>query len=137
MPGVQRLHDPPAVTVVGAVPTMESELARADVAVVPIRYGSGTRLKILESFAHRIPVVSTTLGAEGLDVRDGVHLLLADDPTGFAAAAARLLTDPDLRHSLVEQAERRYREHFESSVARDRIRDLALEVSGTAPADRT
>ena len=54
---------------------MEPELAGATVAVVPVRFGSGTRVKILESFAHRVPVVSTTLGAEGLDVEDGVHLL--------------------------------------------------------------
>ena len=88
---VTRLHRPGVVTVVGQVPSMDDELARASVAVVPIRYGSGTRLKILESFAHRVPVVSTTLGAEGLDVRDGVHLLLADDPDAFAAATVRLL----------------------------------------------
>ena len=69
---------------------MEPELAQADVAVVPIRYGSGTRLKILESFAHRVPVVSTTIGAEGLQVEHGVHLLLADDPEAFAAACERL-----------------------------------------------
>ena len=72
VPGVQRQHRPPAVTVVGKVPTMEPELAHADIAVVPIRYGSGTRFKILESFAHRVPVVSTTIGAEGLDVVDGM-----------------------------------------------------------------
>ena len=64
------------------------ELARADIAVVPLRIGSGTRLKILESFAHRIPVVSTTVGADGLDVEDGVHLLLADRPEEFAGPAA-------------------------------------------------
>ena len=74
VPGVERLHAPPEMTVVGVVPTMESELARADIAVVPIRYGSGTRFKILESFAHRVPVVSTTVGAEGLRVENGVHL---------------------------------------------------------------
>ena len=97
VPGVQRQHRPPAITVVGMVPAMEPELSRADIAVVPIRYGSGTRLKILESFAHRVPVVSTTIGAEGLGVVDGVHLLLADDPDSFAAACERLLTEPDLR----------------------------------------
>ena len=117
MPGVQRQHRPPAVTVVGTVPAMEPELARADVAVVPIRYGSGTRLKILESFAHRVPVVSTTIGAEGLEVVDGVHLLLADDPDAFAAACQRLLTEPDLRKRLVDAAEELYRERFERSAS--------------------
>ena len=90
---VTELHRPGVVTVVGEVPSMEEELARASVAVVPLRYGSGTRVKILESFAHRVPVVSTTLGAEGLDAEDGVHLLLADDPEEFAAATVRLLGD--------------------------------------------
>jgi glycosyltransferase involved in cell wall biosynthesis len=128
VPGVQRQHRPPAVTVVGMVPAMEPELARADIAVVPIRYGSGTRFKILESFAHRVPVVSTTIGAEGLDVVDGVHLLIADDPEAFAAACERLLTEPDLRAALVAEAEKFYRERFERSVARDRIQALARDV---------
>ena len=131
VPGVQRQHRPPAVTVVGTVPAMEPELARADIAVVPIRYGSGTRLKILESFAHRVPVVSTTIGAEGLGVLDGVHLLLADDADAFAVACERLLTEPDLRKRLVDAAEMLYRERFEHSVARDSIQTLVRAVAGS------
>jgi glycosyltransferase involved in cell wall biosynthesis len=132
VPGVTRRHRPPAVTVAGIVPAMEPELARADIAVVPIRYGSGTRLKILESFAHRVPVVSTSLGAEGLDVQDEVHLLLADDPDMFAAACERLLTQPGLRKRLADAAEERYLERYERSAARDRIQALAREVAGEA-----
>jgi glycosyltransferase involved in cell wall biosynthesis len=128
VPGVQRHHRPPTVTVVGMVPAMEPELARADIAVVPVRYASGTRLKILESFAHRVPVVSTTIGAEGLQVVDGVHLLLADDPDTFAAACGRLLGEPELRKRLVGAAEQLYREHYERSVARDRIHALVREL---------
>ena len=52
--------------------------------IVPIRFGSGTRIKLLEAFAHRIPAVSTSIGAEGLAVVDGTHLLLADDDDAFA-----------------------------------------------------
>jgi glycosyltransferase involved in cell wall biosynthesis len=133
-PGLDRHHRPPAITVVGVVPAMEPELARADLAVVPIRYGSGTRLKILESFAHRVPVVSTTIGAEGLKVEDQVHLLLADDPDGFAKACERLLTDPDLRKQLVDAAEDQYRELYVRSAASDRIRALVREVAGEAQA---
>ena len=127
-PGLDRLDHPPEATVVGRVPAMEPELARADLAVVPLRFGSGTRLKLLESFAHRIPVVSTTMGAEGLDVLDGVHLLLADDPDAMATACERLLTDLDLRQRIVDAAEQRYLERYESSVARERVRRLATEV---------
>ena len=58
-----------AVHVVGRVPDIATELARADLVVVPVRYGSGTRIKILEAFAHRMPVVSTTLGAGGTRCR--------------------------------------------------------------------
>ena len=74
---------------------MATELGGADMAVIPIRFGSGTRIKIIEAFAHRVPVVSTTIGAEGLDALDGVHLLLADEPEAFADACHRLATEPD------------------------------------------
>ena len=129
-PGVKRWNRPPAVTVVGRVPDMEPELARADLAVVPLRVGSGTRIKILESFAHRIPVVSTTLGAEGLEVEDGVHLLVADDPDDFAAACGRLLDDPDLRTRLVEAAEGLYLERYQWASAKERIGQIVAQVSG-------
>lgn len=122
--GADRLHAPPDVTVVGPVPTMEAELARADVAVVPLRYGSGTRIKIIESFAHRVPVVSTTAGAEGLGVRDGVQLLIADDADAFARACRRLLAEPDLRRALVDAGEAWYQQRFERKVARESIRSI-------------
>ncbi len=127
---VTQLDQPGVVTVVGQVPSMEEELARATVAVVPIRYGSGTRVKILESFAHRVPVVSTTLGAEGLDVEDGVHLLLADDPEAFAAATVRLLSDVGLRLRLTEAAEQRYLDRYDGRVADEGLRRLLEDVAG-------
>jgi glycosyltransferase involved in cell wall biosynthesis len=128
--GLKRLHRPGVVTVVGQVPSMEDELRRATVAVVPIRYGSGTRVKILESFAHRVPVVSTTVGAEGLDVEDGVHLLLADDAEAFAAATVRLLHDPGLRVRLTEAAREHYLERYDGRAADEGIRRLLEEVAG-------
>ena len=118
---------------IGQVPSMEDELARASVAVVPIRFGSGTRIKILESFAHNVPVVSTTLGAEGLEVEDGVHLLLADDPEEFAAAVVRVLRDPVLRVRLTEAAQSFYLAHYDGRAVREAIRRLLEEVAG----DRT
>jgi glycosyltransferase involved in cell wall biosynthesis len=74
--------------------------ADADAVVVPLRAGGGTRIKILEAFVHRRPVVSTSLGAEGLEVEHHRHLLLADTPEDFAAQCARLAGDPALRESL-------------------------------------
>ena len=126
---VTQLHQEGVLTVVGEVPSMEDELARATVAVVPIRFGSGTRVKILESFAHRVPVVSTTLGAEGLDVEDGVHLLLADEPEELAAAAVRLLGDTELRVRLTEAAEQRYLERYDGRSANQDVRRLVEDVA--------
>ena len=127
---VEALADPPEITVVGRVPRMEPELAAADLVAVPLRIGSGTRLKILEAFAHRIPVVSTRIGADGLAVDDGVHLLLADDPDSFARACARVVEDLELRYGLVDAAERLFREHYESKAARDRVREIVASAMG-------
>jgi glycosyltransferase involved in cell wall biosynthesis len=137
VPGVSRLDGRPMVTVVGEVPDMQSELARADLVVAPIRYGSGTRLKILESFAHRVPVVSTTIGAEGLDVENGVHLLIGDEPATFSSACEQLLKQLDLRKRLVAAAESRYLERYEGSVARRHIEALVQEVTAEGRAKRT
>ena len=90
----------PRIQVTGPVDDAVRELARAQVAVAPLLSGSGTRLKIIEAWAAGLPVVSTTLGAEGLPARDGESLLVADTGPGFAAAVARLLVSPGLRRKL-------------------------------------
>jgi glycosyltransferase involved in cell wall biosynthesis len=88
------------IEVIGAVSDAVTELARAKVAVVPLLAGSGTRFKILEAWAARVPVVSTIIGAEGLPVHDGEDVLLADTAEDFAAAVSRLLESPELRRKL-------------------------------------
>ena len=127
-PEVAALDSRPAVTVTGLVPDMADELAQADIVVVPLRMGSGTRLKILEAFAHRVPVVSTTLGAEGIDAVDGEHLLLADTVEEVVAACARFQENPELRQQVVDAAHRRYLERYTASGATARIRQLVMEV---------
>ena len=86
------------------------------IAVAPLRAGGGTRLKILEAFSHRRPVVSTRLGAEGLPVTDGVHLLVADGADKIAVACARLISDSALRASLVTAAVEVAIDHARPSV---------------------
>jgi polysaccharide biosynthesis protein PslH len=88
------------IEVTGEVEDALLELARAKVAVVPLLAGSGTRLKILEAWAAGTPVVSTNIGAEGLPVSDGEHLLLADGPAELAEAVDRLLACSELRDRL-------------------------------------
>lgn len=90
---VNRLRRSPQITVVLDAPDCTPYYLRCAAAIAPIRVGGGTRIKIVEAFAHRRPVVSTTKGCEGLDVVDGTHLLVADDPKRFAEQCALLLHD--------------------------------------------
>ena len=85
-----------SVEVTGTVPSVIDHLKEARVFVVPLRMGGGTRLKIYEAMAAGKPVVSTTVGAEGLDVRDGRDILLADDASTFADSVVNLLQDDAL-----------------------------------------
>jgi glycosyltransferase involved in cell wall biosynthesis len=88
------------VEVVGMVDEVAPYIEQASAVVVPLRIGGGTRLKIVEALAKGKPVISTRLGAEGLDVVDGEHLLLADEPADFADRVERVLGDPSLAERL-------------------------------------
>ena len=90
----------PRIEVTGPVQSAVAELARARVAVVPLLAGSGTRIKILEAWAAGTPVVSTTIGAEGLPARPGEHVLLADSSAAFAEAVSTLLAQPELARTI-------------------------------------
>jgi glycosyltransferase involved in cell wall biosynthesis len=90
----------------GAVDDVLPYYAGARVVVVPLRIGSGVRVKIIQAMAMRRAIVSTSKGCEGLDVEDGRHLVVADDPDAFAAATARLLDAPAERARLGEEAHR-------------------------------
>jgi glycosyltransferase involved in cell wall biosynthesis len=93
-------RSPVPVEVAGHVPDTAPYWDRARALVVPLRIGGGTRLKILEALARGVPVVSTTIGCEGLGLRPGDDLLVADDPRELAAAVERLLGDDDLCRAL-------------------------------------
>jgi glycosyltransferase involved in cell wall biosynthesis len=95
------------VIVTDAVPDVRPYVRRAAVFVVPLRMGGGTRLKVLEGLSMRKPMVSTSLGCEGIDVEDKRHLLIADDADGFAGAVLRLLDDPALGRQLAGEGQQR------------------------------
>jgi glycosyltransferase involved in cell wall biosynthesis len=86
----------PEVEVVGAVPDVGPWYREANVVVVPIRAGGGTRIKILEAFSYRRPVVTTSVGIEGIDAQDGVHVLIGDTPAAMARRCLRLMDEPEL-----------------------------------------
>jgi glycosyltransferase involved in cell wall biosynthesis len=113
---LQRYAEFPDVKFTGTVVDLRPFIARATVCVVPLRIGSGTRLKILEAAAMAKPIVSTTLGAEGLDLRNGEEIILEDSPHAFAKGIAMLLTDPS-RAAAIGSAARRAVEQLYSIPA--------------------
>jgi glycosyltransferase involved in cell wall biosynthesis len=104
---LRRLGQQANVAVSGTVSDVGPCYHRADLAVVPLRVGGGTRIKILEAAAWGVPIVSTTLGAEGTSFRHGRDLLIADDAQQFVGACARLLRDKPYARGLAARARRR------------------------------
>lgn len=100
VPEVTRLESP-RIHVTGQVESVVPYYERSQVALVPLRSGGGTRLKILEAMALGRPVVSTAVGAEGLDVTDGENILIADDPDEFIEKTYQVMTDEALRKRIV------------------------------------
>lgn len=94
----------PRIRVTGTVPDVRPHLWGTSVSIVPLRIGSGTRLKIFESMAARVPVVSTTVGAEGLPVENRTHLHVGDSPEAFAAACLELLESQEERRRISDAA---------------------------------
>jgi sugar transferase (PEP-CTERM/EpsH1 system associated) len=92
------------IVVTGEVEDVRPYLANADVAVIPLKVGGGTRLKILEAMAMGIPVISTKLGAEGLDVKEDENILIADDHEDFAQKIYEIITDKQLSKRISDSA---------------------------------
>ena len=101
----------PSIIVTGRVEDVRPYMERAAAYIVPIRVGGGTRLKIYEAMAMEKPIISTTIGAEGLPVADGRELLLADTAEAFASAVVRVLTDEETAKQLGASAARAVREN--------------------------
>ncbi|MHB1415120.1 MAG: glycosyltransferase [Chloroflexota bacterium] len=124
------------IGVTGYVGDLEPVLRQSAVMVVPVHSGSGMRVKILEAFARGIPVVSTTVGIEGIDALPDVHLLVADDPDQFARAVVRVLEEPQLARRLAEAARAFVEAHYDwrtALAALDNIYQGSREPASLSP----
>lgn len=131
-----RFANTPEVEFTGKVPDLREEIARAALCVVPLRIGSGTRFKIIEAAAMGKAIVSTRIGAEGLEFADGQEILLADDPRDFAEAVARLLADPARCREMGLAARRRAEQIYSLPVLRKTVRQaLSRMVTHRFPAE--
>jgi glycosyltransferase involved in cell wall biosynthesis len=126
-PEVRRLGGN-GVHVTGRVADVIPYYRRSTVCVVPLRAGGGTRLKIFEAMALGRPVVSTTLGCEGLSVTDGDHLLIADSPRQFAEKTVRLLSDRALRQRIAANARRLVANHYDWDVVAEQLMQIYAEM---------
>lgn len=136
VPEVTALAASPGVSVHANVPSMAEYFERARVVVVPLRVGTGTRLKALEAMAAGRPVVGTAVGLEGIGADDGTHALVRDDPAAMAAAVVDTLERDELAHALGEAA----RTHVERSFSWDRVGAqfvAAVSELMTGPADES
>jgi glycosyltransferase involved in cell wall biosynthesis len=120
------------VEVTGTVPSVSDYLRDAAVVIVPLRIGGGTRLKIFEAMAMGKALVSTTIGAEGLDVRSGENCILADDPASFANSILTLLNDAPLRRKYEKAAAALAARYDWSNIARQ-FEDVLQHTIGARP----
>lgn len=109
---IASLTGDPQISSLGFVDDIRQHVAQAEVVIIPIRVGGGTRLKILDAFACGKAIVTTRVGCEGLAVTDGVHLLMADRAEDFAGAVLRVCRDPELRDTLGRNARRLAEEKY-------------------------
>ena len=114
----------PSVQLTGRVEDVRPYIAKAEAYIVPLRVGGGTRLKIFEAMAMERPLISTTIGAEGLPLENGDHILLADTPEAFAAAVVRVLKDRVFADSLAKRGAKKVRECFGWDKAAKRFGEI-------------
>jgi glycosyltransferase involved in cell wall biosynthesis len=129
------LHDGQRVVVTGRVPEVTPYVTAAAASVVPIRVGGGTRIKILESMALRTPVISTHIGAEGIDAVDGRYLRLADSPEAFARAVLELLADRGRAAALGQAGAALVAERYTWRQIRERLADQLYPLLTSARLD--
>lgn len=123
------LFDTDGVVFHGFVDDLDSIITRAAALVVPLRVAGGTRIKILEAWSKGIPVVSTSVGAEGLGAIDGINVVLADTPEAFAQACVRIMAAPEFGSRLADNAHKYGSSTFDWAVIQNQLRKILVEIN--------
>jgi len=119
------------------VADLDEVYQNATIAIVPLRFGAGTKLKLLEAFGYGVPVVTTSIGSEGIDVQNDKHLLVADSPEAFAEACLCLLSEPETCQRLALAAWQYTRKNHDATAIQQmittRFSDLASMAATQTP----
>jgi O-antigen biosynthesis protein len=129
---VLALASVPGVEVLGYVPDLLPLYAQTRISIAPLRFGAGAKGKVGESLAHGVPVVATTIGAEGMGLMDGEHVLVADTAAGFAAQVLRLLRDDALWLGLSHAGRSQVESRFSPVAAQSVLASLFPHPTGNA-----
>jgi len=117
----------PGISLLGEVEDSLKFMSEHSVMIVPLRSGSGIRVKILEGMAMGKPIISTGIGCEGIDARDGEEILLADDPSGFISAIRKLIENPQFQGKIAINARKFIKEKFDNLVVCQGLMDFYKE----------
>jgi glycosyltransferase involved in cell wall biosynthesis len=117
-----------AVRIRGYVPDIEPYLLDRRVFIAPLRFGAGIKGKVGEAMAHGIPVVTTSIGAEGFGLTHGFDVMIADDPAGFAAAIAQLYSQKELWETIAQNSRLRIEQHFTPEVIAETINNSLRDL---------
>jgi len=120
----------PSVRIAGYVPDLEPYFRSSRVFVAPLRYGAGMKGKIGQSMSYGLPVVTTSIGAEGIMLQDGENALIADSPEAFAQAVVRLYTDDPLWKKIADNSLEHVRQHFSEEAVKPRLAAIFASLRG-------
>ena len=126
------LEQPEAITVTGYAPDLDPYMEQSAVMVVPVRAGGGMRVRILEAFARGMPVVTTTVGLEGIEAEPGVEVLVEDTPETFASAVMGLLSNPDWQAKLSQRGRKLAEEKYDWQTVLGQIEKVFQNMSTLA-----
>jgi glycosyltransferase involved in cell wall biosynthesis len=132
-----RYEGHPGVHCEGYVPDIRPSFAEAECSVVPLRVGGGTRLKILDAWSMGRAIVSTSIGCEGLETRDGHNILIRDDAKGFADAVVQILSDPELRNRLGREGRATVEKHYAWPIVGRHLSSIYMQLIEGEPAVRS
>jgi glycosyltransferase involved in cell wall biosynthesis len=130
---IQRARQTPGVQLHADVPDVRPFLARGGVMVVPLRIGGGSRLKILEAAAAGLPVISTHVGAEGLEIVPGQHYIAADEPERLAEALVACIRDPRLARAMAQRSRALVLDRYDWDALAERLERVWFDCLGCRP----